>query len=67
MAGPPDSHCDGRRAHFDQAAQDWVDIENLIAARGDKLDLDWIRPDWQLVLPFADPRMVRLMELVGKS
>ena len=47
--------------------QDWVDIENLVAARGDKLDLDWIRSDWQLVLPFADPRMVRLMELVGKS
>ena len=27
--------------------QDQVDIENLVAANSDKLDLDWIKAEWQ--------------------
>ena len=46
--------------------QDQVDIENLVAAQGDNLDLDWIRGEWQTIASLDDPRMKRLMELVGK-
>ncbi len=45
--------------------QDQVDIENLVAANRDSLDLDWIRTEWQTVANLDDPRMRRLMELVG--
>jgi hypothetical protein len=44
--------------------QDQVDIENLVRANRNSLDLDWIRSEWQSVAPLDDPRMVRLMELV---
>ena len=44
--------------------QDQVDIENLVAANRDSLDLDWIRTEWQTVASLDDPRMRRLMELV---
>jgi hypothetical protein len=46
--------------------QDQVDIENLVAAHGETLDLDWIRGEWQVLAPFDDPRMVRLQELVAQ-
>ncbi len=45
--------------------QDQVDIENLIAAQRDSLDLDWIRAEWQTVMSLDDPRMHRLLEWVG--
>jgi len=47
--------------------QDWVDIENLVAAHRHQLDLDWIRSEWSAIESLDDPRMARLMELVGKS
>jgi len=45
--------------------QDQVDIENLVAAQRDSLDLDWIRAEWQTVMSLDDPRMHRLLEWVG--
>ena len=47
-------------------AQDVVDIENLVAAHRDTLDLDWIRAEWQTVAAADDPRMVRVVELAAK-
>lgn len=44
--------------------QDVVDIENLVAAHRDTLDLDWIKAEWAAVASLDDPRMVRLRELV---
>ena len=44
--------------------QDQLDIENLVAATRGKLDMDWIRTEWQAVGPLSDPRMLRLEELV---
>ena len=45
--------------------QDQVDIQNLVAAQRDSLDLDWIRAEWQTVMSLDDPRMHRLLEWVG--
>jgi hypothetical protein len=45
--------------------QDQVDIENLIAAQRDNLDLEWIRTEWATVASLDDPRMQRLLEWVG--
>jgi hypothetical protein len=45
--------------------QDQVDIENLIAAQHDSLDLNWIRAEWQTVMSLDDSRMHRLLEWVG--
>jgi hypothetical protein len=47
--------------------QDQLDIENLIAANSDKLDLDWITPERQSLAGPDDPRMRLLLELVGES
>jgi hypothetical protein len=47
--------------------QDQVDIENLVAAHRDTLDLDWIRAEWQTVTSLDDPRMRRLLEWVGEQ
>ena len=47
--------------------QDQVDIENLVAANADKLDLDWIKSEWQNLAGLDDPRMRRLLELVSES
>jgi len=46
--------------------QDHLDIENLVAAYEDKLDLDWIKAEWQAIAPLDDPRMVRLLALVQR-
>jgi hypothetical protein len=46
--------------------QDQLDIENLVAANRDALDLNWIRTEWQAVAPLDDPRMQRLMELTSQ-
>ena len=45
--------------------QDQLDIENLVAAHRGRLDLDWIRAEWQTVASSDDPRLRRLEELVG--
>ncbi len=47
--------------------QDQVDIENLVAAHRDTLDLDWIRAEWQTVTSLDDPRMRRLLEWVSEQ
>lgn len=47
--------------------QDVVDIENLVAAHRDTLDLDWIKSEWAAVGAVDDPRMKRLVELVGRT
>jgi Nucleotidyl transferase of unknown function (DUF2204) len=47
-------------------SQDQVDIENLVAANRDTLNLDWIRVEWQTLADLNDPRMHRLLELVGE-
>jgi hypothetical protein len=47
-------------------AQDQADIENLVAIHRDTLDLAWIRSEWATVAAPDDPRMGRLVELVGK-
>jgi hypothetical protein len=48
-------------------SQDQVDIENLVAANRDTLDVDWIRAEWQTVASLDDPRMRHFLELVGQS
>jgi hypothetical protein len=48
-------------------AQDQADIENLVAIHRDTLDLGWIRSEWAAVAAADDPRMGRLVELVGKG
>jgi hypothetical protein len=45
--------------------QDLADIENLIAAHGGTLDLEWIKAEWQTVASLDDPRMRRLLELAA--
>ena len=45
--------------------QDQLDIENLVAAHREHLDLDWIKAEWQTIAPLDDPRMVRFLELAG--
>jgi hypothetical protein len=47
--------------------QDQVDIENLVAANRDTLDLDWIKGEWVAVAELDDPRMLKLLELVENS
>jgi hypothetical protein len=47
--------------------QDWLDIENLVAFHRDRLDLEWIRTEWQALESLAEPRMVRFLELVGRG
>ena len=37
--------------------QDQVDIQTLIAAQRDALDVDWIKSEWQTVAILDDPRM----------
>ena len=46
-------------------SQDVVDIENLAASFHDRLDLEWIRSEWQTIAPLDDPRMKKLEELVA--
>jgi hypothetical protein len=47
--------------------QDQLDIENLVAANSDKLDMEWIKTEWQNIAGLDDPRMRRLLELVSQS
>jgi hypothetical protein len=45
--------------------QDQLDIENLVAANRDGLDVAWIQNEWQAIFPLDDPRMLRLLEIIG--
>lgn len=47
--------------------QDQFDIENLVALNRDTLDLDWIQSEWATVAAADDPRMRRVVELVGRG
>lgn len=47
--------------------QDWLDIENLVAANVPSLDVDWIRNEWQTLADPDDPRMTRFLELVARA
>lgn len=46
--------------------QDLLDVENLVAAYGDRLDLNWIRAEWQALEGLDDPRMRKLDDLLAK-
>lgn len=45
--------------------QDQLDIENLVAANRDQLDLAWIQAEWLTLADMDDPRMRRFLEMVG--
>lgn len=45
--------------------QDQLDIENLVAANRDHLDVAWIQAEWQTLAGLDEPRMRRFLELVG--
>ena len=45
--------------------QDQLDIENLVAANRDHLDVAWIQAEWQTLAGLDDPRMLRFLEMVG--
>ena len=47
--------------------QDQTDIEALVAANRDTLDLDWIKREWQTVFESDDPRMVWLLGQVAAA
>jgi hypothetical protein len=47
--------------------QDQIDIENLVAANRDTLDLNWIKAEWQAIADLDDPRVRRLLDLVDES
>jgi hypothetical protein len=44
--------------------QDVLDIENLAAASGDRLDIEWIKSEWQTVAALNDPRMLRFLAIL---
>ncbi len=44
--------------------QDQLDIENLVAANRDHLDVAWIQAEWQTLAPLDDPRMRRFLEII---
>ena len=46
--------------------QDQLDIDNLVSVHADRLDLDWIRSEWQTVAPLDDPRMQRFETTLAK-
>ena len=47
--------------------QDWLDIENLVAAHRDTLDVSWICTEWQTLADSDDPKMTRFVELVARA
>jgi hypothetical protein len=48
-------------------SQDQVDIENLVAANRDTLDIAWIKAECQTLAGLDDARMRRLLELASES
>jgi hypothetical protein len=47
--------------------QDQTDIESLVVANRESLDLDWITSEWQTIFPLDDPRMQWLISQTGTS
>ena len=47
--------------------QDQLDIENLVAAHRDNLDVAWIQSEWQAMASLDDPRMRRFLEIVASG
>jgi hypothetical protein len=47
-------------------SQDQVDIENLVAANCETLDLEWVKSEWKTLADVDDPRMRHLLELVRR-
>ncbi len=47
--------------------QDWLDIENLVAAKADSLDTAWICAEWQTLADPSDPRMTRFLALLARA
>ncbi len=45
--------------------QDLLDIDNLVSTHRGKLDLDWIRGEWQSVAALDDPRMLRFEAMLN--
>jgi hypothetical protein len=46
--------------------QDQIDIESLLGGNRERLDLDWIRREWQTVADLEDPRMQRFNDMVAR-
>jgi hypothetical protein len=46
--------------------QDWLDIENLIAAAAGNLDVSWICREWETIGEKGDPQITRFLELVAE-
>jgi Nucleotidyl transferase of unknown function (DUF2204) len=44
--------------------QDQIDIENLLASNRGKLDLDFVRHEWNTVADFDDPRFVKFEDML---
>lgn len=47
--------------------QDQTDIESLVAANRETLDLAWIKREWETVFELDDPRMRWLLEQAGEE
>jgi hypothetical protein len=47
--------------------QDWLDIENLVAASAGRLDVAWIRAEWETLADTDDPKMTRFLELLERA
>ena len=45
--------------------QDRLDVENLVAAHQGRLDLEWIREEWQTLAALDDPRLTRFEALAS--
>lgn len=46
--------------------QDQTDIESLVAANREALDIEWIEREWQTIFDIDDPRMLWLLEQLGE-
>ena len=47
--------------------QDQTDIEALVAANRDTLDVEWIKAEWQAIYPLDDPRMGWLINELARA
>lgn len=47
--------------------QDQTDIESLIAANREALDVEWIKREWHTIFGIDDPRMLWLLDQLGET
>jgi hypothetical protein len=47
--------------------QDWLDIENLVAANRGAVDVGWIAAEWETLADSDDPGMTRFLELAARA